>query len=174
MSSCTFAPQLCSLYQEYTSVSVTTRKKQNKAFPGREWGKGSVHYWLDWNHCGLDWKPSPSCSINLMSTIECYEAWSLWIDRNLAIRAVCAWQQWYDDGAVFMHFSFSLIAAHTELLLSNFETIQFFFAIRNIFHKEYLMIKAWWVSDWSITNCLKHILLCICFLHRFQKFYFKH
>lgn len=56
------APQWYSLYMpvQSLSVSVTTRKKQNKAFPGREWGRGSVYErpsastQLDWSLC-LSW-----------------------------------------------------------------------------------------------------------------------
>ena len=99
ISSCTSAAQWYSDYWECVSVSVTTRKKQNKAFPARERGKGSAYYWLstwlDWNRGELDWKLCPSWSINLKSSIECYEALFLWIDSNLAVEAC------HDDNAIF-------------------------------------------------------------------------
>lgn len=56
---CTCAPEWYSDYQDCMSVSVTTRKKQNKAFSwegGNEVkGQSSIGCELDrtWNHCGL-------------------------------------------------------------------------------------------------------------------------
>lgn len=84
-------------------------RNRTRLFPGREWGKGSVYYWLatrlDWNHCGLDWKLRPNCGINLRSTIEYYEASCLLNRRQLCFLEHVLRQQVCHNGyAIFMHF----------------------------------------------------------------------